>query len=85
MVLIFHEKSPILRFANDVSFGTRFAFSEADSVAGLTDRVFKEWFLNGAYHNFSPFHEERFEQYTAKHLTTKLSKIFDAASLGKKT
>ena len=84
MILIFHEKSPILRFANDVSFGTRFAFSEADSVASLTDRVFREWFLSGACHKFSAFQEERFEQYTAKHLTSKLSEIFDTASLGKK-
>ena len=80
MILIFHEKSPVLRFANEMAFGTRFAFSELDSIEALTQRVFQEWFMDGQYKQVHPFNRAGFEPYTAKHLTAELSKIFEAAA-----
>jgi hypothetical protein len=80
MILIFHEKSPVLRFARDVSFGTRFAFSDPASVEALTDQVYREWFLNGSYLKFTPVDGRSFEPYTAKHLTRELAGIFDRAA-----
>ncbi len=80
MILIFHEKSPVLRFATELDFGTRFAFSEPDSVEALTQKVFQEWFMDGEYKVLRAFNRAGFEPYTAKHLTAELSTIFEAAA-----
>ena len=80
MILIFHEQSPVLRFANEVSFGTRFAFGDPQSIDPLTQRVAREWFAEGRHRQVADFNEPKFEPYTAAHLTKRLASLFREAA-----
>ena len=80
MILVFHEDSPVLRFANDVSFGTRFSFGDALSIEPLTHRIAEEWFTQGRHKVVTDFNVTKFEPYTALHLTKRLAELFCRAA-----
>jgi hypothetical protein len=80
MLLLFHQQSAVLKFAQEVEAGLRFAFSDEGDVAPRVAEVYDRWFVKGGCRAEATFNVEKFLPFTASALTAKLAAIFDRAA-----
>lgn len=80
MLLIFHQNSPVLAFAEQAAVGMRFRFSGPEDIVPLAEEVYRRWFIEGGRERIVPFDEAAFAPFTAPVLTARLAKIFDEAA-----
>ncbi len=85
MLLIFHQNSLVLRFAQSASVGLRFSFAGPEDIVPLADAVHRRWFVEAERKTYVPFDEAAFAPFTASVLSTKLAAVFDAAVLAPDT
>lgn len=80
LLMIYHERSLVLEFAQQVGAGRRFAFSRPEYLDALAAAVHESWFANGISAHAPSFDEAAFAPFTAEALTLKLAHSFDLAT-----
>jgi hypothetical protein len=79
LLLIFHEQSLVLKLAEQLSAGVRFAFSKSPDLAAIAGRVHAEWFAARGYDRPAALDESAFAPHTAAAMTAALAEVFNAA------
>lgn len=89
LLMIFHSKSPVLRFAQNVSAGYSCGFDGPDDIPRIAELVCQQWFVEGRNREVRPFDKVAFSQFAAEKMVKGLVQIFDDAlkefSLGNAT
>jgi glycosyltransferase involved in cell wall biosynthesis len=80
LLLVFHGRSPVLAFAEQVGAGRRFAFAGREDLDRVAEEIHQRWFIAGGYATPAPFNEEAFAPFTAPALTARLAMAFDEAA-----
>jgi len=80
LLLVYHEKSPVLDFARRVSAGTAFSFADARDHEELARRILAGWFGNPMRRLQEGHDETAFRPFTAAALTTRLAEVFEQAA-----
>lgn len=82
LLLIFHERSPVLRFARQVSAGMAFGFGGGgvDDLNATADMVRCEWFEGRGYERAVHHDEAAMAAFSAATLTSRLAEEFDRAA-----
>jgi hypothetical protein len=79
LLVIFHERSPVLAFARHVGAGMPFGFGDAATLDATAAEVQQRWFTGRGFERNVGFNGAAFEPYTASALTARLADVFDAA------
>lgn len=82
-LFIYHEKSPVLSFVQQIGGGLPIGFSVPSGIERSVDEVYAQWFVAGEYRNVCTVHEDKFRPYTAAALTAQLTEVFDRAIAGR--
>jgi hypothetical protein len=78
-LLLFHQDSLVLKFAEEVQTGVRIGFGHEPDVTQLVAQVYERWFVQGGHRAYRAFNEEKFRPFTAESLTQQLAHVFDQA------
>jgi hypothetical protein len=87
MLIVFHEKSPVLSIAKAMKCANRYPFESAEDIDTIAGRVAQEWFLGERMNNFVEADLAAFHPYSARCMTERLANCFSASIdryLGKK-
>lgn len=79
MLLVFHEKSPILAMAAEMKCGRLYSFRGAGDIERVAAEIGQEWFIDGKMHELSPANRSAFLPYSAEAMTLRLATVFDMA------
>jgi hypothetical protein len=79
LLLVYHQASPVLSFAEQVGAGVRVAFGSAQELDAAVDEAHHRWFLGDEHGQYAPFNEQAFAPFTAEALTSRLAAVFDTA------
>jgi hypothetical protein len=79
LLMIFHQQSPVLRFAEKVSAGMCYGFTDSDDIAPAAEKICQEWFVDGGCRRYAKFNEAAFEPYTAARMAGELAAVFATA------
>jgi hypothetical protein len=80
MLVVFHESSPVLRFAERAAAGLRLGFTGPEDIGRLADEIHRRWFVGGARHTVRPFDQAAFAPFTAAGMTARLAEVLDMAA-----
>jgi hypothetical protein len=69
----------VLRFAEKVSAGMCYGFSDTDDIAPATEKICQQWFVDGGCRRYVKFNAAAFEPYTAARMAGELAAVFAAA------
>jgi hypothetical protein len=83
LLLIFHEQSLVLKLAEQLSAGVRFAFSKSPDLAAVAGRVHAEWFAARGYDQPAALDESAFAPHTAAAMTAALAEVFNSSAAAK--
>jgi hypothetical protein len=79
MLVVFHEKSPVLAMAVAMNCANRFSFKDAGDIDHVSDLVAQEWFISGGMRRLTEANTSAFIPYSAETMTRQLAACFDAA------
>lgn len=79
MMMVFHRRSPVLRFANNLKAAFTWGFTGSEEIPAIAESIHQKWFVEGKCRETLPFDSVAFEPYTAKHMVTGLVQVFDEA------
>lgn len=82
MVLVFHERSLVLAFAEQAKVGMRFRFASEADIAALAADVHRRWFAAEGHRQAGEFDAAAFAPFTAAALTAQLADVFARAAAG---
>ncbi len=80
LLLIFHERSLVVRFMREVKTGVMFPFSSAADCERVADAVQREWFAGRGFERVLPVNEAALAPYLAPALTAQVAEVFDVAA-----
>jgi len=80
LLLVFHRRSPVLRFAEQTGAGLRFAFDGPPDVDALADEVCRRWFAPAGPRAAGEFDAAAFAPFTAEAMTARLAEVFARAT-----
>lgn len=80
LLLIFHERSLVRRFAREVQAGTLVSFNETDVVDDAANEVARAWFAARAWDYAPVLNEAALANYSAAAMTRQLARVFAAAA-----
>jgi hypothetical protein len=79
LLMVFHAKSPVLRFAQNLGITSSWGFSGASDIPNLSEVVYQHWYTEEGWKNPPAFSEAAFEPYTARSMVSGLAQILDGA------
>jgi len=80
MLLIYHQRSPVLDLARRADAGVRFGFSGPEDLDRLAAEVHREWFAGTRRQHYAGFDAAAFHPFAAETLTAKLAAVFDRSA-----
>ena len=79
LVMVFHNQSPVLRFARNLSISSLYGFTSKSDIDRVSAELHRGWFVDGGYRRVSPFDAEAFRPFTAEVMAGGLAQVFEAA------
>jgi hypothetical protein len=79
MLLVYHEKSPVMAMANAMECGRRYTFRDSEDIDPIAAEVLRDWFVGGQMNEPPKTNFSEFQPYSAASMTQRLADIFDAA------
>jgi hypothetical protein len=79
LLMIFHNQSPVLRFAKTLSTAFSYGFEDAADISRIAESVSRQWFADGSSPENRPFDEAAFSTFTSEHMVKGLVQAFDDA------
>lgn len=83
LLLIFHERSLVLKFAREVKAGLALSFAGAQDIDRVAGDVERQWFADGGNTRVAAWSEEAFRAYSAEAMTAGLVEVFESAVSGR--
>jgi hypothetical protein len=79
MLVVFHEKSPVMALASSMNAGLRFSFRDANDIDKIAEEVLKKWFVGGGMNEVIEADLKAFQPYSAESMTRAIAECFGAA------
>lgn len=79
LLLIFHERSLVLKFAREVNAGLALSFKGGEDIDRVAGEVEGRWFADGGNTRVAAWREESFRAYSAEAMTAGLVEVFEDA------
>ena len=79
LLMIFHAKSPVLRFAQNVGAGFSCGFNGLEDVSNIAEVVQKEWFIDGKCREVRRYDKTAFSVFAAEQMVKGLVGTFEEA------
>jgi hypothetical protein len=79
LLMIFHSRSPVLRFAQNVSAGFSCGFKGPEDIDRIAEMIHQQWFIEGKCNEVRPFDRAAFGLFAAEQMVKGLVKTFDEA------
>lgn len=79
LLVVFHERSPVLRMAREMGCDQCFGFDQPEDLDSVSESVFRSWYMEGGMSRVPPADKERIIPHTAEVMTRQLTAYFDEA------
>jgi hypothetical protein len=84
MLVVFHEKSPVMAMASAMNCGRRYTFKDASDIDRIAAEVGRDWFIGGQMSDTTPADLSTFLPYSSETMTKGLAAVFETAVVDKK-
>lgn len=77
ILVVFHEKSPVMALAKEMNCGQRYTFNDANDIDIVAEEIGRDWFIGGTMKELPNPDLSAFRPYSAESMTRRLVTVFD--------